>query len=61
MKIYASHKNFVCELPDGKVHILNWKALGYYLKHVLKLEQSQRTEIKRQLDINGRIELERAS
>lgn len=53
MKITQSHNRYVIELDNGRLHILNRKALIWNLKNVFGIQGQQGKDVMKQLDQNG--------
>jgi uncharacterized protein YxjI len=63
MKITQTNNRYVVELENGRLHILNRKALIWNLKHVFNIKGEQGKDVMKSLDATGyaEITLERAA
>lgn len=57
MKITQSFNRYVVETNDGRMHILNRKALIWNLKHVFNIKGEQGKDVMKSLDATGQVEI----
>lgn len=57
MKITQINNRYVVDLADGRIHILNRKALIWNLKHVFDIKGEQGKDVMKCLDSNGQVEI----
>lgn len=57
MKITQINNRYVVELENGRLHILNRKALIWNLKQVFGIKGEQGKDIMKSLDTNGSVEI----
>lgn len=55
MKITQINNRYVVETTDGRMHILNRKALIWNLKHVFNIKGEQGKSVMKCLDADGQI------
>lgn len=57
MKITQTNNRYVVELENGRLHILNRKALIWNLKHVFNIKGEQGKDVMKSLDATGQVEI----
>lgn len=57
MKITQINNRYVVELENGRLHILNRKALIWNLKQVFGIKGEQGKSVMKSLDTNGSVEI----
>ena len=55
MKITQINNRYVVDLADGRLHILNRKALIWNLKQVFDIKGEQGKDVMKCLDANGQV------
>lgn len=57
MKITQTNDRYIVELENGRLHILNRKALIWNLKHVFNIKGEQGKSVMKSLDATGQVEI----
>ena len=57
MKITQTNDRYIVELENGRLHILNRKALIWNLKHVFNIKGEQGKDVMKSLDATGQVEI----
>lgn len=57
MKITQTNNRYIVELENGRLHVLNRKALIWNLKHVFGIQGQQGKDVMKSLDATGQVEI----